>query len=130
MSEKPVDNPFCHLDNKQLAVFRSWLDDHWNWESDDLTSRRLKEMLKHAEDMQGTQRLYIGHKESLTIENIVAGIIRTEKVVRGDRDVSGLTNTSLKLVANHLALRLEFFLGKDIVDYVTVMKKSGFKETS
>jgi hypothetical protein len=80
--------------------------------------------------MQGTQRLYIGHKESLTIENIVAGIIRTEKVVRGDRDVSGLTNTSLKLVANHLALRLEFFLGKDIVDYVTVMKKSGFKETS
>ncbi len=130
MSKKPADNPFCHLDNKQLAMFRSWLDDHWNWESDDPTSRRFKEMLEHAETMQRTQRLYIGHKDPLTIETIVAGIVRTEKIVRGDKDLSGLTNGSLRLVANHMALRLEFFLGKDIVDYVKVMEKSGFKETS
>ncbi len=130
MSNKPADNPFCHLDNKQLAMFRSWLDDHWNWVSDDPTSRRLKKMLVHAETMQGTQRLYLGRTDPLTIEGIVSGIIETEKTVRGDKDLSGLTNTSLHLVVNHMALRLEFFLGKDIVDYVTVMEKSGFRETS
>ena len=87
-------------------------------------------MLEHAELMQGSQRMYIGRTDPLTIETIAWEIIKAEKIHRGDKDLSGVTNESLKLVANHLALRLEFFLGKDIVDFPTVMEKSGFGETS
>lgn len=74
--------------------------------------------------------MYVGRTDPLTIETIVWEIIKAEKIHRGDKDLSGVTNESLKLVANHLALRLEFFLGKDIVDFPTVMEKSGFGETS
>ena len=130
MSKKPADNPFCHLDNQQLAVFRSWLDDHWNWESDDPTSRRLKKMLEHAEVMQRTAKIYVSDTAPLTIEDIVAGVIRIEKLTRGDKDHSHdeRVNQSLGLVANHIGLHLEFFLGKDIVDGHRLMEKSGFKK--
>lgn len=130
MSTKPADNPFCHLDNKQLTIFRSWLDDHWNWESDDPTSRRLKEMLEHAEVMQGGMNIYVAQENPTTIEDIVADVIMVEKKTRGDKDITGRTNESLRLSAHHIGMRLEFFLGKDIVDAFKVMEKSSFEETS
>ena len=87
--------------------------------------------MEHAETMQGGARLYVSDTDHpLTIEDVVAGIIKTEKETRGDKDSSGLTNECLQLVANHIGMRLEFFLGKDIVNYNRVMQKSGFAETS
>jgi hypothetical protein len=130
LSDKLADNPFCHLDNKQLAVFRSWLDDHWTWESDDPTSRRFKEMLEHAEAMQSTMKIYANQANLTTIEDIVADVIRVEILTRGDKDASGRTNKSLRLVAHHIGMRLEFFLGKDIVSHVQVIKETGAYKTS
>ena len=130
MSKKPADNPFCHLDNKQLAIFRSWLDDHWNWESDDPTSRKLKEMMEHAEVMQKAFKIYVGDDNLRTIENIIADVFDVERITRGDKDTTGKTNNSLKLAASHLSLRLQLFLGEDVVDCKKLMKDTGFIETS
>jgi hypothetical protein len=130
LSEKPTDNPFCHLDNKQLAIFRSWLDDHWNWESDDPTSRKLKEMMLHAETIQGAFKIYVSDDSPRTIENIIADVFDVERTTRGDKDTTGKTNNSLKLAASHLSLRLQLFLGEEVVNCKTLMKDTGFIETS
>lgn len=119
-----------HMDVRQLAVFRSWLDDWFTWEENDATARRLRELLAVAEKDRNRQKIYVAdHPGTCGVEYIVGDVIGVEKRVRGD-DGPDEVNRSLELVAVHVGQRLQFLLGEQIVSLDTVLEKAGFPRNS
>lgn len=128
--EERAANPFLTMDNVQLEIFRSWIDDRWTWDCEDETMRLLRTMIYEAERRQGQFRIYAAERipSRRSIETIVADCIKTEKVTRGDSGPPEV-NESLRLVAVHIGMPLEFFLGKQVVDMKRLCTRAGFEET-